>query len=438
MTARETGAPERPGGAGAGAAPSVWLNAQGVWECRPYLGTDRATGRRIRPHKTFPEASCEEEARGMAAGWVSTVAPVRAGVARSLSSMLADWLRGLEDTGARGNTVAAYRAASARVSSVLGEVPFDRVSPADADGCLRALMAGGSPSGVRYSARTAAQTRAAMSSAYGHWASLGLVASNPFAMAPAPPGAGTSPGAAVDEWGFSRLQAALLDAMADGSCEPARRRRRVLATAAWLALVTGMRCGEVCGLADGDVSARHMRVHVGCTAVERPRLHRQAAPKSSAGLRNVALVADDLARVDEYVRWRSSWIRGEPQALLCTGDGRMLRPSAVSRAFTGARRSLGLPPQVTFHSLRHTFATYLLEEGANVRTVQEMLGHSDVRTTLALYAHVLPGRDRDAAERAAAIRAQMACVPDVSAGGLGQGAKAQGETGDGGPPANNN
>ena len=428
MSAREQG----------GAAPSVWRNADGVWECRPYLGTDRATGRRIRPHKTFPGASCEGEAREMAAEWLATVSPVRAGVARSLSSMLADWVRGLEETGARGNTVAAYRAAAERVSSVLGDVPFDAVTPADAEGCMRALMSGGSPSGVRYSPRTAAQTKAAMSSAYGHWAALGLVAGNPFAQVPTAPGAGTSPGAAVDEWGFARLQETLVSLMADGSAEPEARRRRVVATAAWLALVTGMRCGEVCGLSDGDVSARHMRVHVGCTVVERPRLHRQGMPKSSSGVRNVALVADDLARVGEYRRWRSTWLKGPPQALLCTEGGRLLRPSAVSRAFTGLCRSLGLPGGVTFHSLRHTFATYLLEEGANVRVVQEMLGHSDVRTTLALYAHVLPGRDRDAAERAARIRAQMACVRDVSAGVPGDGGKAQEGEGIAGTPANNN
>lgn len=421
-----------------GAAPSVWRRADGVWECRPYLGTDRATGRRIRPHKTFPAASCEEEAREMAAEWLATVSPVRAGVARSLSSMLADWVRGLEETGARGNTAAAYRAAAERVSSVLGDVPFDAVTPADAEGCMRALMSGGSPSGVRYSPRTAAQTKAAMSSAYGHWAALGLVSGNPFANLPALPAPGAAPGVAVDEWGFSRLQAALLDAMADGSVEPEARRRRVVATAAWLALVTGMRCGEVCGLSDGDVSARHMRVHVGCTVVERPRLHRQAAPKTSKSARSVSVTEGDLGHVGEYRRWRSTWLKGPPQALLCTEGGRLLRPSAVSRAFATLRDSLGLPREVTFHSLRHTFATYLLEDGAPVREVQDALGHSDVRTTLALYAHVLPGRDRDVAERYAAIRGQLACVPGVSAGARGEAAKDQDGGEKAGIPANNN
>ena len=80
----------------------------------------------------------------------------------------------------------------------------------------------------------------------------------------------------------------------------------------------------------------------------------------------------------------------------------------------------------------------LVKRGIRPELVQEMLGHSDVRTTLALYAHVLPGRDRDAAERAARIRAQMACVRDVSAGVPGDGGKAQEGEGIACIPANNN
>ena len=367
---------------------------------QPYLGRSKVTGRAIRPYKSFPASMTEAEVEDAAARWLARVgAATQLGTSCRLGELLDVYVDGLEDSGVAANTVKSYRIwANTYARPVRGLPPYD-VTPWRLESLYADLQRAGGRGGAPLSASTVRSFAWFLSGAFQWLVSVGVLEDNPCqnARVPRPEPYEAS---ALEAPSMAVLVNALVgEAFAEvGTHGDATR--RCSAFLAWLALNTGVRVGESCALRRSDFKTRGM-LHVAGTVTEAGGVRRQPTTKGKQS-RNVALTRSVVADVSRHLAWEDQWL-GSPvssgSALpLATPNGEWMRPTTVGRAFRAICDDYGLPREATFHTLRHTHATWLLTEGVDVKTVSERLGHRDPSMTQRIYGHVLPGRDQGAAD----------------------------------------
>jgi integrase/recombinase XerD len=116
--------------------------------------------------------------------------------------------------------------------------------------------------------------------------------------------------------------------------------------------------------------------------------------------RLIPLGEQAIARLHAYLAGpRERLMRGaHTTQVFVNGRGKSLTRQGFWKLLRGYARQAGITKPLSPHTLRHSFATHLLEQGADLRSVQQMLGHSDISTTQ-IYTHVLEARLRSAYQR---------------------------------------
>jgi len=180
-----------------------------------------------------------------------------------------------------------------------------------------------------------------------------------------------------------------VETLGDLECEVLSRavlRSPDLSGAAYLlALNLGLRLGEVCGLRWSDISFQERTLMVSRTVLRlkngsRTQLSVQT-PKTENAMRTIPLTAEILSLL---AKLRNN---APEDAFILTGRRTLpMEPRTLQYRFQATLKANGLKRH-TFHSLRHTFATRAIERGIDAKTLSEILGHGNVKTTLQLYVH---------------------------------------------------
>jgi integrase len=366
------------------------------WRIKFDLGRDPTGARKIQYH-TY--RGTRREAQGKLAeliasvGGGSYVEPSKTTVAEFVRARVEQW-EAAGDISAR--TAQRYRQLlENQIVPHLGTKALQKLRPLDIEGWHTALRTSGKVRGQGgVAARTIGHAHGVLSKALSEAAKNELVSRN-VCKVEAPPKVSSSDMVIVHD----------VPSLVD------RLRGSRLYVPAMVALFTGARLSEVLALKWGRVDLDRKVAQVR-EALEQTKAHgiRFKPPKSKAGRRDITLpdilvdVLREHRKTQLELQMRLGAGRLPDDALLFANlEGKPRSPNAISEAWADFAKSIDMPA-VTFHALRHTHASQLIDAGVDIVTVAGRLGHAGPNVTLKTYAHLF---QKDDGKAAAAINAAL-------------------------------
>jgi integrase len=311
---------------------------------------------------------------------------LQAGRAALVGPFLLDWIKGREDASkGRYSTLHRYREiVELHLIPDLGRIRLDRLSSTDVQRLLNAKRKTGSAGNVRH-------IRAVLRIALNVALRNDLVVRNVAALVDLPDQAGSE--RTVAKPGF------LTGAQARQLLGAARSDR--LSALYSVAIALGLRQGEALGLRWEDVDLETGVVNIRKSLQLLGKVYVLGDLKTQKSRRTIFIPASVLEGLrahrqeqrKEQLRTKGWTDRG---FVFCARNGQALDPGNVRRRFYALLTKAGLP-RVRFHDLRHSCASLLAAQGVPARVAMEILGHSNISTTLNIYTHVAPEISREAA-----------------------------------------
>ena len=291
---------------------------------------------------------------------------------------LTEWLRTYADAHCKPSTASGYRIiVEHHIFPALGERRLHEVTRTDIKRLIASLVAQGRKK------RTIHNILTPLKEAYQHAIDDDLVTVNPVVKMGRLVRSAEGADAHINPLGSEEVRLLL---------STAREKLPLFYPVLLCAVRTGMRQGELLGLQWGDLDYHGQFIEVRRSIVRRQvtttKTHKIRRVDMSRQLSTVLHALQETRQLEASMEGQplSGWVFVGP-------TGQRMSNELVRQALATCLRSAGLR-HVRFHDLRHTFASLLIQQGANVKYIQQQLGHGSISITLDVYSHLFEGDHR--------------------------------------------